>query len=102
MTICTCICIFQEKVVKQHSPYKGIHFGKLTSKRMDFGGKDGPGPGEYEPYRENALMNLNVEHANIQASGRQQMDAKLPRYHQLVVQEEEKKVISNITVLCHR
>ncbi len=27
----------------------------MTSKRMEFGGKEGPGPGEYEPYRYSLL-----------------------------------------------
>ncbi len=34
----------------------------MTSKRMEFGGKDGPGPGEYEPYRYNLEKSVNVLH----------------------------------------
>lgn len=70
--------------------YKGIHFGTMTSKRMNFGGKEGPGPGEYEPM---VRQSTEVEHANIPEADRKKFDAKLPRYHEVVVKEEEKKAV---------
>ena len=58
---------------------------------MEFGGKEGPGPGEYEPYKSGA--ELVVEHLNIpEGNDHARFDAKIPRYHELVVKEEEKKV----------
>jgi len=57
---------------------------------MDFSGKEGPGPGEYEPFQKNASV---VEHAHIRTDDRAaQFDARLPRYHELVVKQEQKKV----------
>ena len=68
--------------------YKGNHFSKQTSRRMDFKGKDGPGPGEYEPYNGPELIaeNLNMP------EDKQRFEARLPRYHEVVVRDEEKKV----------
>ena len=71
--------------------YKGIHFGKLTSRRMDFSGKEGPGPGEYEPYQPEVKQCV-ATNLNIPDEDRRKFDAKLPRYHELVVKEEEKRV----------
>ena len=71
--------------------YKGIHFGNMASRRMNFAGKDGPGPGEYEPYipddKQTVATNINVPEEE-----RRKFDAKLPRYHELVGKDEEKKV----------
>ncbi len=104
--ICTCICrillaygeMFCDSWQKlfplqddtvTNKLYKGIHFGKLTSKRMGFSGKSGPGPGEYEPYNEPQSV---TESAHILETDRKKYDAKLPRYHEWVVKEEEKRV----------
>ena len=62
----------------------------MTSKRMNFGGKEGPGPGEYEPVLKQA--SAEVEHANMPDTDKKKFDAKLPRYHELVAKDEEKKV----------
>lgn len=70
--------------------YKGIHFGRQTAKRTDFSGREGPGPGEYEPYEP---PEATMEHTHIQGSEKTRPAAKLPRYHELVVQEEEKKAV---------
>ena len=82
----------QDSTSKPTMTYKGIHFGKLTAKRMDFTGKEGPGPGEYEPYREPTVG--QIEHQHIQSNQQQRtvMDAKLPRYHELISAQEEKRV----------
>ncbi|PVD38793.1 hypothetical protein C0Q70_01416 [Pomacea canaliculata] len=49
--------------------YKGVHFGKMTSQRTDFGGKGGPGPGDYDPYKEvlNKAENANVHDEEVAA-----------------------------------
>ena len=79
--------LFQEQT-KTTKAYKGVHFSKYASKRMDFGGRNGPGPGEYEPYKEPTAQ---VEHANIVE--KKKVESKLPRYHEWVVQTEEKKAV---------
>ncbi|CAH1795521.1 unnamed protein product [Owenia fusiformis] len=71
--------------------YKGVHFGKLSSKRMDFNGKVGPGPGDYEAFSKEVVAPENV---NINGTGgSKRYDAKLPRYHEWVVNQEEKKAV---------
>ncbi|XP_071106668.1 sperm-tail PG-rich repeat-containing protein 2-like [Haliotis cracherodii] len=76
---------------KPTSQYRGVHFGKLTSKRVEFGGKVGPGPGEYEPYKE---VQNKAENANIADEERSvRYEARLPRYHEAVVKDEVKKAI---------
>ena len=82
---------------KPTKQYKGIHFGKQTSRRMDFGGKEGPGPGEYEPYKP-AIA--HAENMNIHEEEKGKFESRLPRYHELVVQQEEKKVTSQ-SQFCH-
>ncbi|XP_059155171.1 sperm-tail PG-rich repeat-containing protein 2-like, partial [Physella acuta] len=68
--------------------YKGIHFGKLSSKRMEFFGKSGPGPGDYEPYPEKSCL---AENTNINAEESLRYETRLPRYHEQVQKEAEKK-----------
>lgn len=70
--------------------YRGVHFGKLTAKRMDFSGKDGPGPGEYEPDTRASAM--KIEHANMRDVDKARFEARIPRYHEQVSLQEEKKV----------
>ena len=63
----------------------------MASKRLDFSkGKFGPGPGEYEPYRDAVMKaeNLNA----VPEEQTQRYEARIPRYHEAVVKEEEKKV----------
>ncbi|CAF0962416.1 unnamed protein product [Adineta ricciae] len=47
--------------------YHGVHFGKYSSKRTDFAGKTGPGPGEYDP---SDPVKLEVHHMNMRAVDR--------------------------------
>lgn len=57
----------------------------------------GPGPGDYEPYTnvQNKAENLNA----IEESTR--FEARIPRYHEAIVKDEEKKVsISGIYSSC--
>ena len=75
-----------------------MHFGKPGAKRTQFGAKEGPGPGEYEPYKTGT--DLIVENLNIQDGGdRTRFDSKIPRYHELVEREEQKKVWCIILVI---
>ncbi|XP_013412184.1 sperm-tail PG-rich repeat-containing protein 2 [Lingula anatina] len=75
---------------KPTKSYKGIHFGNRTSQRTDFAGKNGPGPGDYEPYVESAVK---VENINMPDIEKKKHEAQLPRYHELVVKEEKKKAV---------
>ena len=59
---------------------------------MDFDGRGGPGPGEYDPY---APVEKGLELVNAAGPCRETsraFESKLPRYHEMVVQQEEKKV----------
>lgn len=74
---------------KATKTYQGVHFGKYSSKRLDLSkGRMGPGPGDYEPYSnvQNKAENLNA----IEESTR--FEARIPRYHEAIVKDEEKKV----------
>ena len=70
--------------------YRGVHWGKYSTKRTDFSGKAGPGPGEYEVQPDS---HTKAEHLNLRDGDKAKFDAKLPRYHEWVVKEEEKKVL---------
>lgn len=86
------ILFFKETKIdetKTAKTYKGVHFGKLTSKRTEFGGKTGPGPGEYEPYAE---MQLRPENLNAIKEEQPRYEANIPRYHEAITKEVEKKV----------
>lgn len=69
--------------------YHGVHWGKYSTKRTDFSGKGGPGPGEYDPQID---IRAQAENLNLRDGEKGKFDAKLPRYHEWVVKEEEKKV----------
>ena len=66
---------------------------------MDFSGSGGPGPGEYNPYDATPMEieNLNGSSAPTR-DGTRSFNSKLPRYHEVVVIEEEKKVCNNCFV----
>ena len=49
----------------------------------------GPGPGDYEPYRE---ASIRAENLNAQIDEQTRFEARIPRYHEAVQKEEEKKV----------
>jgi hypothetical protein len=75
---------------KTTKTYKGVHFGNLASKRLDLSkGKLGPGPGEYEPYRDTILK---AENLNAQMEEQTRFESRIPRYHEAVQKDEEKKV----------
>lgn len=86
--------------------YKGVHFGKMTSQRTDFGGKGGPGPGDYDPYKEvlNKAENANVHDEEVAAV---RHESRVPRYHEAIAKEIEKRVSGDLlyyyprlTILC--
>ena len=57
---------------------------------MDFVGKAGPGPGEYEPYDNYAARaeNLNAKEEPVTVK----YEANIPRYHESIAKDQEKKV----------
>lgn len=61
---------------------------------MDFRGEAGPGPGEYDPF---SKAEADVENVNtaITKSGTSAFEARIPRYHEVIVQGETKKVGSD-------
>ncbi|XP_012937839.1 sperm-tail PG-rich repeat-containing protein 2 [Aplysia californica] len=75
---------------KSTKAYKGVHFGKLSSRRMDFYGKAGPGPGDYDPFISTASK---AENANVQSEENFRYESRLPRYHEMITRDEEKKAI---------
>ncbi|KAK7112355.1 sperm-tail PG-rich repeat-containing protein 2-like [Littorina saxatilis] len=73
--------------------YRGVFFGKLSSKRTDFGGKGGPGPGDYDPFKN---VGTRAENANIgheEEVVAQRYETRIPRYNEAIVKDTEKKNI---------
>ncbi|XP_071953727.1 sperm-tail PG-rich repeat-containing protein 2-like [Antedon mediterranea] len=74
---------------KTTTKYKGVHFSRMASTRMDFSGNQGPGPGEYNPYQVKC-METEIMKAK---EGTRVFDSRLPRYHELIVHADEKKAV---------
>ena len=76
--------------------YHGVYFGRQQSKRTDFAGRGGPGPGDYEPYRGGA--GGRAENANIhdEDAAPVRYEARIPRYSEAIIKETEKKVSGNV------
>ncbi|XP_042326751.1 sperm-tail PG-rich repeat-containing protein 2 [Sceloporus undulatus] len=68
--------------------YKGVHFGNLTEKRHEFKAHEGPGPGDYDVIPENVV---HYENVNIRREDQKKYDLCVPRYHEVIVLQEEKK-----------
>ncbi|XP_064367612.1 sperm-tail PG-rich repeat-containing protein 2 [Dromaius novaehollandiae] len=68
--------------------YKGIHFGNLTGRRCEFKPPEGPGPGQYDLTQEVALRYENV---TIKKEDKKRYDLFIPRYHEVIELQEEKK-----------
>ncbi|XP_062992162.1 sperm-tail PG-rich repeat-containing protein 2 [Elgaria multicarinata webbii] len=68
--------------------YKGVHFGNLTEKRHEFKPHAGPGPADYDIIQENAA---HYENVNIRREDQKKCDLYVPRYHEEIVLQEEKK-----------
>lgn len=49
----------------------------------------GPGPGEYEPYRD---ASMKAENLNSIAEEQARFEARIPRYHEAIQKDVEKKV----------
>lgn len=96
LNTCITTCILQPHT-KVTETYKGVHWGKYSTKRTDFSGKAGPGPGEYDPQHD---ISLKTEHLNLRGDEKnKKFEAKIPRYHEWVVKEEEKKVCIRLFLL---
>ncbi|XP_077156950.1 sperm-tail PG-rich repeat-containing protein 2 [Paroedura picta] len=70
--------------------YKGAHFGNLTEKRHEFKPREGPGPADYDITQESAVYYENI---NIKREGLKKYDLCIPRYHEIIVLQAEKKGI---------
>ncbi|XP_029453344.1 sperm-tail PG-rich repeat-containing protein 2 [Rhinatrema bivittatum] len=70
------------------SKYKGVHFGNRTEKRAESRKYEGPGPGEYEINQKTAVYYENV---NIKKDDSKKNLLFVPRYHDVVILQEEKK-----------
>lgn len=68
--------------------YRGVHFGKYSGKRTEFQKHDGPGPGEYDIDQESAL---HYENVNSKKEDKKKYEPFIPRYHEVIVLQEEKK-----------
>jgi hypothetical protein len=70
--------------------YHGVHFSKYSSKRTDFSGKEGPGPGDYNP---SDNVKLEIQHMNLKSFDRRP-ELQIPRYPENVLQKATKEVIN--------
>ncbi|KAM8866586.1 sperm-tail PG-rich repeat-containing protein 2 isoform 2-T3 [Synchiropus picturatus] len=68
--------------------YKGVHFGKMTGRRGPSVGEEGPGPGHYDP---EITLEAQYESTTLQRKQRSRAELFIPRYHELLPKEEEKK-----------
>ncbi|XP_067467411.1 sperm-tail PG-rich repeat-containing protein 2 isoform X1 [Thunnus thynnus] len=70
--------------------YKGVHFGNMTERRDVVTVKEGPGPGQY--YNE-IVPETHYVNVNLQKEQNGRAELIIPRYHELVPKQEEKKAI---------
>ncbi|XP_069034424.1 sperm-tail PG-rich repeat-containing protein 2 [Embiotoca jacksoni] len=68
--------------------YKGAHFGNMTGKREEAKVEVGPGPGQYHP---EIVPETQYENVNLQNEQRGRAELIIPRYHELLPRQEEKK-----------
>ncbi|KAG9354974.1 hypothetical protein JZ751_001687, partial [Albula glossodonta] len=68
--------------------YKGVHFGKLTAKRGEVRRSEGPGPADYRPEENHTVLYENI---NVRNEQRSKAELVLPRYHEIMTLQEEKK-----------
>nr|XP_020458093.1 sperm-tail PG-rich repeat-containing protein 2 [Monopterus albus] len=74
--------------VSSSQKYKGIHFGNMTGKRGEVTVEVGPGPGQYYP---EIVTETRYENVNLQKEQKGRAELIIPRYHELVPKQEEKK-----------
>lgn len=70
--------------------YKGVHFGAKTGRRIgesDF--NENPGPGTYSVHQAPRNLNLLI----VEEQKKKTVDAKLPRYHELIPVIETKRAV---------
>lgn len=75
----------------KETDYRGTHWCKRTSNRFSFGGKDGPGPGEYEV--ENNKKAMRVMNINMVGPEKGRGDPIIPRYNELLEIKAKKEAI---------
>ncbi|XP_075903320.1 sperm-tail PG-rich repeat-containing protein 2 isoform X2 [Nelusetta ayraudi] len=68
--------------------YKGVHFGNLTGRRGAPTVEEGPGPGHYDPH---LSLETHYENVNLQKEQRGRAELFIPRYHELLAKQEEKR-----------
>ncbi|XP_016304909.1 sperm-tail PG-rich repeat-containing protein 2 [Sinocyclocheilus anshuiensis] len=68
--------------------YQGVHFGKMSGRREQVKGGDRPGPGQYDLQEDHTVLYENV---NLRREQRGHSELVIPRYHELVALQEEKK-----------
>ncbi|XP_058630621.1 sperm-tail PG-rich repeat-containing protein 2 [Onychostoma macrolepis] len=68
--------------------YKGVHFGKMSGRREQVTGGEGPGPGHYDLQEDHTI---HYENVNLRQDQRGRSELVIPRYHELVALLEEKK-----------
>lgn len=61
--------------------YQGTHFGKYSSKRTDFSGREGPGPSDYDP---NDSVRLEIHHMNMK-SLEKRSELQIARYPEMML-----------------
>ncbi|XP_040898666.1 sperm-tail PG-rich repeat-containing protein 2 [Toxotes jaculatrix] len=74
--------------VSSAQKYKGVHFGNMTGKRDEVTVAVGPGPGHYYP---ETVPKTLYENTNLQKEQKGRAELTIPRYHELVPKQEEKK-----------
>lgn len=73
---------------KTTQKYKGVHFGVMTSHRTQFKGRIGPAPCDYDPFQSSIQTK---KEAKLGVIGDKVYESRLPRYHQLITIDEEKR-----------
>ncbi len=68
--------------------YRGVHFSKYSSKRTEFSGKQGPGPGDYNP---SESVKLEIQHMNLKSLDKRP-ELQILRYPENVFQKAAKEV----------
>ncbi|XP_058049100.1 sperm-tail PG-rich repeat-containing protein 2 [Ahaetulla prasina] len=68
--------------------YKGVHFGSLREKRLEFKPHEGPGPADYDIIPESSV---HCENVNIKKDDKKKCVLYIPRYHEEIVLQEGKK-----------
>lgn len=73
--------------------YKGIHFGNSLG-RLELPIKLGPGPGQYDIIQKKTT---HYENINIKKDQQPNYYSNLPRFYEVIILQEEKKVLGFIT-----